>query len=351
MDTKLNGLLYRILKGRLRFTLGGLSLFIDEPSLDVLDESYRIYDLAYEQSYADGCYVDEELEFFLIEQDIWSPLYDKEIDQLKEDLENAKVEAYENFFKHKELRAAKYKINNINDKISKLFIKKHSMDYLSCAGLAEQARFNWVISKTTMHEHGHPVDWGKYNLSHVINIYRENSISHNDLRTIARNDPWRSMWNIFKKGGNLFNKPTIEYSQDQLHLCSYSSMYDNVYESSESPNEKVLEDDDCLDGWFIVQKRKHEKSKKERETEELIKNPKIKNSKEVFLVAQNEQDAKSIYNLNSPIAKNIVKNREEVIHSTNDKVKDLDFSDVQQDIAIQHQQAFVQKMRGGRGGR
>lgn len=345
MDTKLNGLLYRILKGRLRFTLGGFSLFIDEPSLDILDESYRIYDLAYEQSYADGCYVDEELQFFLIEQDVWSPLHEKEIDNLKEELDNLKVQAYENFFKQKELRAAKYKINNVNSQIAQLFVKKHSMDHLSCAGLAEQARFNWIVSKTTMHAHGNSVDWSKHNLSAVINIYKENMISHSDLRTIARNDPWRSMWSVFKKGGDLFNKPLIEYSKDQLYLCSYSSMYDNVYESQDSPNEKVIEDDDCLDGWFIAQRRKYEKSKKERETEELIKNPKIKNSKEVFLVTQNPEDAKQISDLNSPVSKNILRQREELIQNKG-QVKDLDFHDVKQDIAMQHQQAFVQKMRG-----
>lgn len=347
MDTKLNGLLYRILKGRLRFTLGGLSLFIDEPSLDVLDESYRVYDSAYEQSYADGCYVEEELELFLIEQDIWSPFNDKEIDNLKEELDNAKVYAYESFFKKNELRSAKYKIYNINNKIAQLFVKKHSMDHLSCAGLAEQARFNWIISKTTMHAHGNAVDWSKNNLSAVINIYKENMISHSDLRTIARNDPWRSMWSVFKKGGDLFNKPLIEYSKDQLYLCSYSSMYDNVYESQDSPNEKVIEDDDCLDGWFIAQRRKYEKSKKERETEDLIRNPKIKNAKEVFLVTQNPEDARQINDLNSPIAKNIIQERQMVL-SEKGQAKDLDFYDIKQDIAIQHQQAFSQKMRGRR---
>ena len=40
-------------------------------------------------------------------------------------------------------------------------------------------------------------------------------------------------------------------------------MYDNVYESHERPNDKIIEDDDCLDGWFIVQRRKHEKDKNE----------------------------------------------------------------------------------------
>jgi len=122
-------------------------------------------------------------------------------------------------------------------------------------------------------------------------------------------------------------------------------MYDNVYESPDSPNEKVIEDDDCLDGWFIAQRRKYDKSKKERESDELIKNPKIKNSKEVFIMARDDQDAEQIMNLNDSISKSVIRQRMETVKEKG-KVNDLDFSDVQLDLQMQQHQTFMQKMRG-----
>jgi len=345
MDNKLNSLLYRILKDRLRFSLGGLSFFIYEPSLEILQESYEVYDIAYEKAYGDNCYVKEELDFFLIDQNIWNPHMDKEVDELKKELENAKVDAYENFFKIKELRSAKFRIKRITSQMNELIFQKHSMDQLSCDGVAEQARFNWIISKTSFHTSGVPVNWSEYNLSKFINIYRENSIDHADIRKICRNDPWRSMWNISKKTGKLFDESAIYLSRDKLNLCSYSSMYDSVYESPDAPNEKVIEDDDCLDGWFISQRRKYEKSKKERESDDIIKNSKIKNSKEVFLMARDDKDAEQIMDLNDGLSKSILKQRLDTVKEKG-RVNDLDFNDVQLDLQMQQHQTFMQKMKG-----
>ena len=44
-------------------------------------------------------------------------------------------------------------------------------------------------------------------------------------------------------------------------------MYDNIQESMDCPTEDVINDDDMLDGWFIVQNRKREKDKKEKDVD------------------------------------------------------------------------------------
>ena len=53
--------LYRILRGRLRYKLDDLVLYIYEPSAELLEESYEIYDEAYKKAYFNGSYVKEEL--------------------------------------------------------------------------------------------------------------------------------------------------------------------------------------------------------------------------------------------------------------------------------------------------
>lgn len=345
MDSKLNSLLYRILKDRLWVSVNGLSFFIIEPTLDLLEESWFIYKQAYDKAYADDNLTQDELTLFLIDQDIWSPYDERILEEKRKELDNAKVDAFQLFFKSKELRSAKFKIKRINNEISKMISRKHGMDYLSCEGVAEQSRFNWIISKSCFHENGTPVNWSVNNLSSFINAYRENFIDHADFRKIARNDPWRSMWSLSKRGGLLFNEPATLLSSNKLTLCSYSSMYDSVYENPEAPSEKIIEDDDCLDGWFIAQRRKHEQSRKERESEELIKNPKIKNAKEVFLMANNKQEADEIYGLNNGLARSVINQRQQTIEQKG-KTSDLDFVDVQTDLQMQQNQAFISKVRG-----
>ena len=158
-------------------------------------------------------------------------------------------------------------------------------------------------------------------------------VDHKEIRAISRSDTWRSIWNASKKTYSLFDKPAIDLTRDQISLISYSTMYDNVYEHPESPSEKVIEDDICLDGWFIAQKRKHEKDKKASEIDSVMKNPKIKNAGEVFVVAQSKEDAEAIFDLNDIFARQKIQQRSAVI---NDKgsVKDMAFTDVLQDIEI-----------------
>lgn len=345
MDAKLYRILYRILKDRLRFSLNGLYFYIHEPSLDVLEESYEIYNSSYDTAYSENNMTDQELSMFLIENDIWSPLNDKEIQDIKKEIESLKVDAYENCFKTKELRNIKYKIIKKSNEISSLLSKKHSMDHLSCSGIAEQSRFNWIISKTSFCSNGKRVNWRNYRLSSFIAAYRENMIDHKDIRSIAREEPWRGMWSLSKKTGKLFDSPCYLLSRDRLSLCSYSGMYDSVYESPDCPTDKVIEDDDCLDGWFIKQKQKQENYKKEKESESLVKNAKIANSKEIFLMANNQEDAKNIFNLNSAHAKSIIQQRQEVIKEKG-KVSDFDFADVRTELQMQQNQMFVNKMRG-----
>ena len=178
--------------------------------------------------------------------------------------------------------------------------------------------------------------------------YNSNKISTSQFRYVARNDPWRSMWNTGKKMNGVFEKPSSELTKDQVALCSYSSMYDNVYESSEAPSEKIVDDDDCLDGWFIHQRREYEKQKKQKQTDDMIKNPKIANSQEVFLMAKDQEEANKIYDVNHPGVRQIIKDRQNTINNADRQIRFTELNDVKQDIAIQGMQAAKSKIKGMR---
>jgi len=65
-QVKINKLLYRIIQGRLRIPRFDPVLYIYEPSTDIIEESYEVYNQTYEESYFRGLYIKKELkEYFL----------------------------------------------------------------------------------------------------------------------------------------------------------------------------------------------------------------------------------------------------------------------------------------------
>ena len=339
--------LYRILQGRLRLTLGDLVLFVYEPTPELIEESFEIYDEAYKKAYFRGIYIKKELLEILVNNEIWSPFDDREAEEIEKQIEELKVQAFRSFFDSKKLRGIKANIRAKERKLVEYKSKKFKLDHASCEGVASFSKNVWLISQCTKFKDGSDYDWVNYPISIIMEHYSSEQITPETMRAIARKEPWRSMWKHGKES-NLLGKPSSEFTKDQLALCMYSSMYDNVYQSSESPNEKVIEDDDCLDGWFISQRRKYEKDKKKQELEGMITNPNIANSQEVFVVAADQEAAQEIYDLNNPVARATIQQRKEVIDSSDGEISFTKFHDIRQDIAVESHKAAISKMKGGR---
>jgi hypothetical protein len=341
--------LYRILQGRLRLTLGDLVLYVYEPTLELLEESHDIYDEAYKRAYFRGVYIKKELTEILVNNDLWSPFDDREADKIEKQIDDLKVEAFQSFFNSKKLRGVKANIRLMERSLYKYKAKKMALDHTSCEGVASFSKSVWLISQTTKLKDGSHYNWKNFPISVIMDHYSSEQISTEIFRAIARRDPWRAMWSNGKKQSNLLGKPSCQFTRDQLNLCTYSSLYDNVYESPDSPNEKIVEDDDCLDGWFVVQKRKYAKDKKQQEVDSMITNPKIANSQEVFVVAPDSQGAQEIYDLNDMSARSTIRNRQNTIHEAEgEQVSFTKFHDVRQDIAMESHKAAINKIKGGR---
>lgn len=335
----------RILKGRLSFRRDDLSLYIAEPDQDTMYRSIEIYEEAYDKAYGEGVMLKSEVLEFLMEKDMWSPFDDMELEKIVKENEELKVQAYKNFFRKKELRSIKSLIKKNEDKYSKLITKKTQLDYLTCEGVASYTRWNWIILNSTYNQDGSLYNWEEIPLSTIMSFYERSAISSSEFRGVARYDNWRSMWAFGKKTGNIFGKPACELTRDQLTLCSYSAMYDSVYEHPESPNEKIIEDDDCLDGWFIDQRRKNEKIKKEQEVNSMISNEKIAKSGEIFVIAGSKEEAEAIHSMNSMQSETNRKNRMELIKSKGEVRSDLEFEDVRRDMQIQQNKALSDHLR------
>ena len=134
-------------------------------------------------------------------------------------------------------------------------------------------------------------------------------------------------------------------TKDQSLLCSFSILYDNVYESMECPSEEIINDDDCLDGWFIEQRRKHENEKKQQKVNNLLDKAKAKNAGEVFLIASNNEDIDTINSLNTNRSNQVKQERMNLLNQKGTVNSDLEFRDVQQDLQTNSNKSFNNKTK------
>jgi len=344
-NTYYESILYRIIQGRLRLPFGDPVLYLYEPSNEIIEESFDIYKETYDDAYFKGVYIKDELKEILFYNDMWSPEDDNKAKEAEDNLENLKVQAYENYYKPSELRGIKVNIKLTESIYRKHKSKIHSLDHISCEGVAAFARNIWIISKTVKDKSLNSISPDKLPLTKILEYYNSKSIDVSDMRYIARNDPFRTMWSSGKKQSSVFGKPSIELTKDQLSLCQFSSMYDNVYESHESPDEDVVKDDDCLDGWFIVQRREYDRSKNKRQMEKLLGNSKIANSDEIFIMSKDVHTAKKVHDMNDNMGKSIINTRNRQIKEAG-SLNFTELMDVRQDMATQAHQGAIQKIRG-----
>jgi len=344
-DIDVEKALYRIIQGRLRYKVrDGLVLYIHDPTVDIIYESHDIYEETYEEAYWKGVYVKEEIIPILIENNYWSPLDDREATRLEKEVEDHKVEAFQSFVNKQKLSTLKKHIFFLEQKWQQAFMKKSALDHVTCEGTAALARNQWVVSKVTKFPDGSLYDWKEASVPVVAHYLANNRISQSMYREIARSETWRGMWGA-GKGTDIFGVPFSRITQDQARLCAYSRMYDNVAEHHESPSEEIVEDDICLDGWFILEQRKMKKQRKENQVDGMITNDKIRNAGEVFVVAQNQEDAGEIYGLNDSVARGTIKHRSEQIEGQ-ESLNFQKLDDVQQEIAIERQKLLSDKFKG-----
>ncbi len=340
--------LYRIIQGRLRYKVhDGLVLYIHETTPELLFESYEVCDDAYERAYTSGVFVKQEILPLLLENDYWTPLDDKEAENLQKEIEEKKLECFKNFIHKKQLTVLKRQLDILEKKWYKASSKKNSLENITCTGAAAYTRSVFIIEKSTKTEDGSPYDWKEVPVSTAASFYKNNTIPEKTLRQIARSEPWRRMWNG-GKGTELFGIPFSQITAIQSRLCSYSRMYDGVFEHPESPNEKLIDDDVCLDGWFIYQKRKREKEKKQSEIDGMISNDKIRNADEIYIMAKDKDDAAQIQSINDPTARNVAREREKKIDQLGEegRLKESDLPDQKRRIQQERNKMFVDSRKG-----
>jgi hypothetical protein len=326
-------LIQRISLGKLFFIFNNCRYYVDSASLVIKYEAELLYEQFIEENLFEPFIRKDNLNIILQKLNLWDSEDDNLLSETEKKLENTKLNLYKHRLNKQKKESYKDNIKEIKESINKLLLRKHSLDYITLEDAASTKKSDFIFINTIKYYDSNQlvfendvnsIDSTFY--SSIINEISNYSITMEQYKKIARHESWRTIWNSNKN--NIFNKPSVELTDEQKSLLNISSMYDRVYEHHEAPDETVINDDDMLEGWMIYQKRKSEAASKENKANDILS--KHGDAKEIFIVGEKE-DVEDIYSLNSYESNRIVKQRQSVIKQTQE-IDEINLPDVRSEL-------------------
>lgn len=338
-------ILYRILSGNVRFELNGTIYVVKTPSITLLQKANHLYSKTlYQESFNDSWLKQYEINGLLLRNELITLDQEKRLENLHEQIENVKVSMYENALNSAEVSKLKTKIEILKKQSSIMFYNQHMLDYITAEGYAGMVKNQYIASHTLYYEDDTRVFTDEVDFQlleavmHEINML---TLSYAQIREFSRTEPWKAYWSAQKD--LVFGIPAAQWNDDQRLTVSCSRMYDSISEHSECPSDKIIDDDDMLDGWMIVMRRNNERNRKQEEIEKLL-GDKLKSASDVFLpVSKPGQydgvdpafvpktfEKEDIESMNDPLGTKIKQQRAAVI-AKHGEINDADLPDIQLD--------------------
>lgn len=328
-------LINRIMTGKLVYSYSGQDYTISTPTLEDKCAADDLYDQTVLESIYDELYNEENVLMALSFLNLWQEQDNEKLEKLDKKLENLKVELYNNRMSSDKIKSITRNIEQTILHITTMHERRHSLDHITIDGYANLVRRQYLISKMVQDKIGNYIlknDSEFRTLENIFQFISSNQISIEEIRELARSEPWRSYWEISKP--KPFSSEFNEWSDEQRALVKYSKMYDNIFAHSECPADFVVENDYMLDGWIIIQNRKREKDSKNA-ADDLV-GVSVAKHNELFIMAQNAANPLAptrgeIEKLNDDNAKQIKRARQQTINKGG-KVKEAALPDVQMDL-------------------
>jgi len=344
---KANSLIYRISSGKQLLNFAGITYTFCQPSFSLQHSAQMVYDEIVYTLRFDNWVTEDQCMQNLITSGLLDIKYKDNIKELNKNLDNHKVNLYKNFFNAKQQEKIRSYIYLIYNKLNDIYATLSSLEHLTLHGFASICRQEYILLHSIYLPNGDLAFENNKSfalLNSLLNLIDKNALSPAEYRQLARHYLWRDIWRTSK------NSPFPDfkyYTEEQRNLHNFSKMYDMVYESMESPQDEIIEDDDALDGWFVLQRREIEDHRKEKRAEKFSDN-KHGNAQELYLVANTEEDRKRIAEMNTGQAKLIKRQREAAIKKQG-KVSDGKLPDKQMENLQRARQAYVEHAKGKKG--
>ena len=256
-----------------------------------------------------------EFRFFgmLRRSQILSLLGDPPTQDLANALNNAKLDLYKKYPDSFLTKNARKEIEAINKRFGEIIMSQAQLDCATLEYYAEKRAAIFILEQLTKE----PYDTCEFLFYDGL----KQGIGISKIRKIARSDYWHNLW----RARNPFKYYPL--TDEQITLSYYSNLYKNILKHPECPTTDILEDDDLLDGWLISQSKQNKKK--------TSYGSKIDSSKEIFVMAQNQDHANEIYGGNSDEARAIQNVRMKQLKN-NKSVHFGKFADVQRERMIQN---------------
>jgi len=279
---------------------------------------------------------------------IWTSENDNALQSLSNMLDNLKLELFLNHYNPTKVKKLEKQIASLKKGIEKSNDNKYTLYAHTKEYYASNIKKDFLIGISIRDKNDKkiilPEDFWLCNnplIEMFHSVINRGYISVAEIREIARSEPWRSMWLAQK--GDSFGVKSVEWTETQRLLVSFSRMYDNVYESMDCPPDEVIANDDMLDGWFIKQSRERKEKQKEKSLEDKFGNFKDKDGQELFIAVRPE-DITDVYNMNDAKGMSTIKSRNKQIKEQGE-VKHAHLRDVQMDLHMQKTQEMRETMR------
>ncbi len=313
-----------ISSGTIIYKHGGLKLYIKPPSSQLRHESYLYKDEILEDIQFDNLFTAQDLRDFLLNNEIISEDIDTIISNIQKNQELMKIEACENWMDFRRVDLLKRNLRSLDQQLMQLYSSKHCMDHLTKDGYAELCRINFLIINSVYDSIGNKIELDDAILiDKLATAYNSSFIPANILREIARTDPWTS---VYASSQQIFNYCGTELTENQKNLLAYTRMYENIFKHQDAPNERIINDDDLLDGWLAIQRKQNKKTDT---------NDKYGNAQEVYLIAKDKNTIDNINGMNSQYAKNKKLSRLQQVKQKG-RIAEFEFADVQQELRKQN---------------
>jgi hypothetical protein len=326
------------------------TLCVYPPTVEQELEACRVFAESYDESFARGIMTDDQMLEWMMEHEVWSHEDDKVMEGLKKDLNRLRMEIFS--ARNNEVLRERIRLYiRAGEKQTRDLLKKRYEYYdKTCEGVASSSKELCIIKACTFTMEDALYDWGSCSPQAVLQAHKGCMLEEGQIRDLARNDPWKSLWSIREKANiTLFNNEDRELNLNQKNLIIWSSVYDSIQESIDCPADDVIEDDDMLDGWFVAQGEKRKREKAEMEFENSTSDA-IKNADEVFIVANTERDRDRIEGLNHVHGRMVKKEREALLmhkHKNADgSTGQGEFRDEQLKMTTAHNQMYKGKFGG-----
>ena len=344
-DADLELLLCRIISGKLYFTYNGDRYELRAPDNEIKYKAQLLYSNIINEEKYNQWIREPDLDNLLISLDLWTRDTRIIMKDLENKIDNQKVDLFKFSTLSDRVKSIRKSLNQYKIQLAQIQNKKNDLFTNTLEGYATSIKNEYIICNTLFKNNNRVFkdnsknDQDSYGFfNNLVNEINQHSISITDFKFLCRHQLWKSVWNCNK--ANVFDQAVSELTEEQKTIINISKMYDSVYDHPECPADSVIEDDDMLEGWMILQRRKNDQAKNQKRVDQL--NPKLKNAQEVFIMSNGQESFEEITNLNSPEAKYRM-NEKFAYVDAHGSATDAELPDVQRQLREQSNQLRKQK--------